>query len=123
MTVPKDKGYRGIVVANRRFNWRFAERIVVVPDGLSGRQVLEVDFGWFDEWLHVNDANRPPAFSPSVATPAFVASAIEFALRNGWSTDIRGGRFLVTYSAEKGFQIASVDTQNRPVVDTSKPAS
>jgi hypothetical protein len=106
MTVPKNKGYRGIVVANRRFKWRFAERITVVPDGLSGRQVLEVDFGWFDEWLYArDDPNRPPEFSPSVATPAFVASAIDFALRNGWNTDVQGGRFLVTYSADKGFQM------------------
>jgi len=98
------KGYRGIVVAGRRFKWRFAEHIVVVPDGLSGRQVLDVDFGWFDGWLYTNDpVNRPPKFSPDVATPEFVAAAIEFALKNGWDTDVRGGRFLLKYTAEEGF--------------------
>jgi hypothetical protein len=107
MTVPKNKGYRGIVVTNRRFKWRFANRIVVVPDGLSGRQVLEVDFGWFDGWLYTNDRpNRPAELCPRVATPAFVASAIDFALRNGWNTDARGGRFLVTYVAGDGFRVA-----------------
>ena len=47
MPPPGKQGYRGITVANRRFKWRFDERVVVVPDGLSGRQVLEIDFGWY----------------------------------------------------------------------------
>ena len=108
MSVPKNKGYRSITVANRRFKWRFADRVIVVPEGLSGRQVLEVDFGWFDHWLYANDrAAMPPEFSPKVATPAFVASAIEFALGNGWSTDVRGGRFLLKYTTDKGFHLAA----------------
>jgi hypothetical protein len=105
MTVPSKRGYRRITVAGRRFKWRFAERIVVVEDGLSGRQVLEVDFGWFDRWLHVNDRdNMPPAFSPGVATPSFVATAIDFALKNGWDTAVRGGRFVLRYTSEEKFQ-------------------
>lgn len=79
----------------------------MVPVGPSGRQVLEVDFGWFDRWLYMNDrAAMPPDFSPEVASPAFVASAIEFALGNGWSSDVRGGRFLLKYTADKGFRVA-----------------
>jgi hypothetical protein len=49
----------------------------------------------------------PPEFSPEIATPAFVASAIEFALGHGWSTDVRGGRFLLRYTADKGFHLAA----------------
>ena len=119
MTVPRNKGYRRIVVADRSFKWRFSDRVVVVPEGLSGRQVLEVDFGWFDTWLHVKDpARAPPPFSPKVASPAFVASAIEFALQNGWNTDVRGGRFKLKYSAEKGFQGPLGALPNRPLQRT-----
>jgi hypothetical protein len=69
-----------------------------------GAGPLEVDFGWFDHLLYTNDReNMPPAFSPRAATPAFVASAIDFALKSGWNADQRGGRFLVKYSSEVGF--------------------
>jgi hypothetical protein len=123
MTVPKKKGYRRIVVADRPFKWRFAKHIVVVPDGLSGRQVLDVDFGWFDGWLYMNDrSNRPPEFSPTVATPAFVASAIDFALKNGWSTDVRGGRFVLKYTQEEGFHIPPAGTPNNSVQPTRASA-
>jgi hypothetical protein len=106
VTVPKNKGYRAITVGTRRFRWRFDERVIVVPESLSGRQVLEVDFGWFDSWLYANNrANMPPEFTPQIATPAFVASAIAFALGNGWSTDVRGGRFLLKYNRDKGFHL------------------
>src|SRR5687768_4078103 len=94
-------------VAGRRFRWRFEGHIVVAPDGLSGRQVLDVDFGWSDPWIHMNDrTDHPPAASPRIVTPAFVAAAIEFALGNGWKTETRGGRFRVTHSAERGFACA-----------------
>jgi len=123
MTVPKGKGYRRIVVGGRRFKWRFEDRIVVVPDGLAGRRVLDIDFGWFDCWLYVNDpTERPPEFSPQVATPAFVSSAIEFALKNGWNTDVRGGRFMLKYSADDGFQTSTGDVlPNKPLQGTAPP--
>ena len=112
MTVPKGKGYRRIVVGGRRFKWRFADRIVVVPDGLAGRQVLDMDFGWFDSWLYtIAPTKTPTAFSPRMVTPAFVASAIKFALQNGWNTDVRGGRFLLKYSEGSGFQSPTEDVQ------------
>jgi hypothetical protein len=105
MTVPRANGYRHIVVAGRSFKWRFSDRVVVVPVGPSGRQVLEIEFGWFDTWLYVrNPMEAPPPFSPKIAGPGFVASAIEFALQNGWRTDARGGRFRIRYRAETGFQ-------------------
>ena len=107
MTTPKGKGYRSIVVAGRRFKWRFRDRVVVVPDGVSGRQVLEIDFGWFDVWLYVDGrVPAPPPFSPDVPTPAFVAQGIQFALTNGWNTDVCGGRFVVRYSTPDGFRVA-----------------
>jgi len=123
MTVPKGKGYRRIVVGGRRFKWRFADRIVVVPDGLAGRRVLDIDFGWFDCWLYTNyPTEKPPAFSPQAATPAFVSSAIEFALKSGWDTDVRGGRFMLKYSADGGFQTATGDVlPNKPLPRTVPP--
>jgi hypothetical protein len=108
VTVPKKKGYRAIVVAGRSFKWRFIERIVVVPDGLAGRQVLEVDFGWFDEWLYrKHDPDTPPAYFPRVVTPSFVAAAIAFALDHGWGSGVRGGRFLLKYTVQEGFHTSS----------------
>jgi hypothetical protein len=108
VTVPRTKGFRGIAVDGRPFRWRFAKVITVVPDGVSGRQVLEVDFGWFDIWLHANDrAGVRPVRAPPIATPAFVASAIHFALQNGWSTESRGGRFRIEHTAERGFQVSA----------------
>lgn len=115
MTVPKSKGFRAIVVGNYRYMWRFSGHILVVPAGLSGRQVLEIDFGWFDGWLYAsNAADRPPEFSPKVVTPSFVALAIDFALRNGWSTDLRGGRFVVNCRGANGFNVGSRQVLNAP---------
>ena len=107
VTVPRTKGYRRITVAGRPFRWRFRNGIVVVPDGSSGRQVLEVDLGWIDHFLRMKDFDpAATSHSPKVATtPSFIASAIEFALQNGWNTDAQGGRFRLRYSAEKGFQV------------------
>lgn len=106
MTVPKGKGYRQIIVAGRAFKWRFAKRIVIVPEG-AGRQVLEVDLGWFDKWLHANDqVDQPPAFAPLAITPAFVAEAIAFAVKGGWDENARGGRLLLKYTAEQGFSFS-----------------
>jgi|GEM_PF-1525830 len=103
MVVPKRTGYRTMVVEGSRFKWRFAGKLVVVPDGLSGRQVLEIDFGAYDTWLDMNDpASRPPWPAP-VATPAFVAAAIAFALAHGWDTSVRGGRYRLKHTPETGF--------------------
>jgi hypothetical protein len=105
LAVHKRSGYRAITVSGRRFKWRFGGTVVVVPDGVRGRQILEIDFGWFDEWLYMNQPEkRPPQFSPAVATPGFVSKGIQFAIDNGWNTEKRGGKFLLRYSACGGFQ-------------------
>ena len=104
MTVPSGKGFRAIVVNGRSFKWRFVKRLIVVPDGLSGRQVLEVDLGWSDPWLEINDPKTTGSGrNPQIATPAFVAQAIAFALHAGWNAELRGGRFPVKYSTSTGF--------------------
>jgi len=41
MTTPKGKGYRSLVVAGRRFKWRFRHRVVVVADVRGGRFVVK----------------------------------------------------------------------------------
>ena len=54
-------------MAGRPFRWRFRNGIVVVPDGSSGRQVLEVDLGWIDRWLRVKAFDpAAPSHSPKV---------------------------------------------------------
>jgi hypothetical protein len=87
MAVPqKKRGFRKIVVNGQAFNWRLKTQIEVRPVGCRDNR-LEVDFGFYDIWLyfgHMWDA--PPAFEPAVVTPAFVSSAIQFALANNWDT-------------------------------------
>lgn len=87
MGLPKKKrGFRTIQVNKQYFNWRFAGLIEVRP-ALQKNNKLVLDFGWFEEWLYVNDReNQPPAYAPRVITPAFVQQLIDFALQNGWDT-------------------------------------
>ena len=46
---------------------------------------LEIDFGYFDTWLYVNDnLNAPDDFEPKTVTPAFIKYSIENAIKLGW---------------------------------------
>lgn len=92
MTTPKKKnGFRKIKIEGMNFNWRFNQVIDIRPE-LKKENILIVDFGWFDEWLYVNDTEgRPPDFEPKTVTPEFVRRAIEFALKNNWNTDLKTG--------------------------------
>lgn len=78
------KGLRPIVVDGNNFHWKFAGKVFVIPDE-DEKSLLTIDFGRFDVWLYVNDAeNRPPEFEPRVVTPKFVAESIQYAKTIGW---------------------------------------
>ena len=98
MAARKTSGYRTITVEEQRFKWQFQGVILIFLEELPGRQTLEIDFGWFDRWPYVLDPeNMPPEAELNHVTPAFVASAITFALNHGWNPNKRGGKFLLNY--------------------------
>lgn len=106
MTTPKRAGFRPIVVAGRRFVWRFRGRVVVVDEGAPRGQVLEIDVGWYDAWLFARDPqDAPPPPAMAAITPRFVASAIAFALERGWNRDVRGGRWVVECARDGGLRV------------------
>jgi len=94
------KGLRKIVVADKTYYWRFTERIWVINE--EEKRTLQIDFGWYDKWLYVNDKeNRPPDFEPQTVTPKFVSSSILFAIENGWTKNnmqlsYRDGKYEIT---------------------------
>lgn len=79
------KGLRKIEVNGKDYYWKFNKNVFVVNNEIDG-SFLVVDFGWFDEWLYVNDKeNRPPDFEPKRVTPKFVRESILYALKQGWN--------------------------------------
>jgi len=101
MATPKKKqGFRKIVVKNINFNWKFSGGIDVRPE-INKNNKLFIDYGWFDEWLYVNDKeNKPPDYKPQVVTPNFVRQSIEFALENGWNIENKTGILEIEYKAD-----------------------
>lgn len=88
MIPKKKKGFRKIVVDNIAFNWRFSEIIEIRPEGNQNNK-LEVDFGYFDSWLYVNDVNKPEDFEPKIITPNFVKKSIKNAIELGWNIETK----------------------------------
>lgn len=78
------KGLRSIIVNEKKFYWKFNGKVIVnFDENKSG--LLIIDFGWFDEWLFINDkSRRPPDFEPKTVTPKFVSESILFAISEGW---------------------------------------
>ena len=77
------KGLRKIVVDENTYYWKFNELVYVFNES-DPNNFLSIDFGWYDEWLYVNDKeNAPPDYHPKTVTPGFVAGAIRFALNVG----------------------------------------
>lgn len=106
MLPKKKRGFRTITVNNKHFNWRFAGVVEVRP-ALQKNNKLVLDFGWFEEWLYMNDRdNRPPAFSPRLISPAFVSRIISFALENNWDIQKKAAQLRLVYKNEC-FQIVS----------------
>jgi hypothetical protein len=85
MGLPKKKrGFRIITIDSKKFNWRFAGEIDIRPEQQKDNRLL-IDFGWFDEWLYVdNKASRPPDYEIKIVTPEFVRRAVLYALENNW---------------------------------------
>ena len=98
MAPPKKKqGFRKIVVQDVAFNWKFSEGIDVRPE-LNKNNQLFIDYGWYDDWLFVNDEeNKPPDYQPKKVTPNFVKESIEFALKSGWNIDKKTGKLVIVF--------------------------
>ena len=59
---------------------------------------LFIDYGWYDDWLYVNDIeNKPPDYEPQIVTPKFVGKSIEYALKNGWNFKNKTGLLEIEY--------------------------
>lgn len=99
MATPKKRqGFRKIIVKNITFNWKFSGGIDVRPN-LNKNNQLFIDFGWYDDWLYVNDKeNKPPDYEPQIVTPNFVRKSIEFALKNGWNIEKKTGKLEIIYN-------------------------
>lgn len=90
-------GFRKITVEEQIFNWKFAEIIDIRPENNMNNK-LEVDFGYYDVWLYVNDKeNRPPDFDPKSITPKFVKNAIDYAIINGWNINSKNQKTRLIY--------------------------
>ena len=100
MPAPKKKGFRKITVDDCLYVWR--SETIRLADSPSNSQTLYLDRGAYDVWLYMNDReNRPPDFEPHAITPKFVAEAIRFARRNGWSPESEIGTRTVYYREKK----------------------
>ena len=86
MISKKKNGFRKITIENEIYNWRFSGIIEIRPNENQSNK-LEIDFGWFDEWLFLNDkVNRPEEFEPKIVTPNFVKKSIINARKFNWNT-------------------------------------
>jgi len=94
----KKRDFRKIVVDNTPYQWRFDGVLTVYSDSNSSNrgQKLIVDWGWVD-WCEPEYRNAA-AFDPHVVTPAFVRSAIQYALSIGWHPATLGQPFLITHA-------------------------
>lgn len=99
--IPKKKrGFRKIVVDHKIYYWRFSNIIEIRPEQKKSNK-LEVSFGYFDEWLYVNDKdNKPEDFEHKVITPNFIREIIECAIELDWN--IEAENCLKKLKYEKG---------------------
>lgn len=98
MLPKKKKGFRKIIIGNTAYNWRFSDSIEIRPEQNQSNK-LEIDFGYFDPWLYVNDPeNKPEKFEPKVATPGFIKKSIENAIRLGWTIEDKNKLMRLKYS-------------------------
>jgi len=97
MATSKKKGFRKITVRNYKFNWKFCSGIDIRPEHNKDNRLF-IDYGWYDDWLYVNDKeNKPPEYKPKIVTPKFVSNSIEFALKNGWNIEMKTGKLEIKF--------------------------
>lgn len=101
MIAKKKNGFRKIVVNDEIYYWRFNDCIDIRPDQNQSNK-LEIDFGYFDHWLFINDKeNRPKDFEPKVVTPGFIKKIIENAIQSGWSINDKNKVMKLKYKEGK----------------------
>ncbi|MEL6561071.1 MAG: hypothetical protein AAFQ94_22960 [Bacteroidota bacterium] len=86
------RGFRKIVIDGKNYRWKFDQILIVIRENKKNDR-LEVDIGWYDEWLYLNDLeNKPKSTFPESVTPSFVKDAVMFASKSGW---ISGSCYLL----------------------------
>ena len=86
MISKKKKGFRKITIENEIYNWNFTNIIDIRPNENQSNK-LEIDFGWFDEWIYKNDKiDKPEDYSPKIITPNFIKKSILNAIKLNWNT-------------------------------------
>ena len=95
----KKRGFRPITVDDLNYNWRLNQLSGMIEINIadSCNQRLEVDFGWYDVWLYLGCAERPPDYEPEAITPRFVERAIRSGLQQGWWPHEKGKAFRIRY--------------------------
>ena len=94
------KGFRKIIVNDELYLWKVNKKIIILKEQKKSNRI-EVDFGWFDEWLYINDQNnRPSDYELKNITPKFIEDCIKFAIDEGWCSGMlllkfRGGNFYI----------------------------
>ena len=75
----------------------------LIEVSLDGKhlQRLEIDFGWYDVWLHIKDRDTKEVFEPRIVTPHFVEQAIRFGCQYGWTPEIAAPSFGIVYREQK----------------------
>lgn len=92
-----NKNFRKIVVKDYTFKWIFNDVIQICLEENHNNK-LQVDFGYYDSWLYVNDKeNEPEKYEPKIVTPAFVRLCIENALKMGWNINLKHEVFKLKY--------------------------
>ena len=92
--------FRKIIVDNQNFNWFFNDIIKIWPEK-NPQNKLEIDFGYFDSWLYVNDKeNEPEDYEPKIVTPAFIRICIENAIALGWEVNLKHNSLKLKYRNE-----------------------
>ena len=97
MIEKKKNGFRKITIENEIYNWRFGGIIKIRPNQ-NKNNTLEINIGYFDIWLYVNDKeNQPEDYEPKVVTPIFVRKSIENAIKLGWDIKAKNNLTKIKY--------------------------
>ena len=97
MISKKKKGFRKITIENKIYNWRFTGSIQIRPNDNQNNK-LDIDFGWYDEWLFMNDKeNEPENYEPKIVTPNFIEKSIKNAIKLGWNVEDKNIHLKIKY--------------------------